>query len=887
MFEWLRTAASRANSAVHRGRVDQEFQEELDSHFQHLTEENLRRGMTLPEAERAAKLRLGGATQLREINRDLHGFPFFDRLFQDLRYAGRMLRKSPAFTATTVVTLALGIGATTAIFSVVNAVYLRPLVFPNGNHIFLVRRIGNRLGGASLSMPIFIAWQKQNTFFEHLALVGWRASATLTGSGTPETIPSSGASAEFFSVLGLHPAMGRDFLPEESRPGGAKVIIISNRFWRDRLQSDANVVGRSLTLDGEAYVIVGVLPPRFEVPLPGMSDSDLWFPIPVPLTSNNPSNGSLLCLGLLKPGATPQQAEASLTAPLAELRGRFPDMFVAGERAHLEPLRQFISSRAGTVPVLLFGAVAIVLLIACVNVANLLLARATGRQHEIGIRVAVGATRGRIVQQLLTESVLLATIGGAVGVVGCYLLYGAILRLMPANTWHVGEFRIDGVVLAFTVVLSIITGLVFGVLPALVASKPERNAALRTAGTTSVSAGQARLRRIFAANQLALSLVLLVAAALALQSLSRLLNVRPGFDASHVLTFRVDLPSRTYNTPQKRQAFFDQAISRLASLPGVEHAAATSLLPFDGATDMLFTIEDAASSTPPEQMAANLRIVSPEFFQALRIPQQRGRIFTAADRQDSPPVALINAAAARQFWTSGEPIGTHIWIGKPMGPSNMEPQPRQIVGIVADIHESSLSDPPEPTIYIPLAQNPSADSVSFALRTTHSPTQSIADVRAAMRAVDPNLPLARVRTMQDVVALSVQDWRFRAMLLGLFGIVALIITTIGVYGVISYWVAQRTHEIGVRVALGADRRDVLGLVLSQGMNTALVGIGIGLIVAFAVTRVMAHLLFAVNARDPLTFAGVATLLAVVALGASYLPARRATEVDPMVALRAE
>lgn len=886
MFEWMRMAVSRANSTLHRGRVDQEFQEELDSHLQHLTEENVRRGMTLAEAQRAARLRLGGATQLREINRDLHGFPFFDRVFQDLRYAGRMLRKNPAFTIITVLTLALGIGATTAIFSVVNAAYLRPLVFPNSNHIYVVRRIGNRFGGASLSMPIFIEWQKQRTFFERLALVGFRGTATLSGSGTPEIIRSSGASADFFNVLGVHPAKGRDFLPEESRPGGANVVIISDRFWRDRLQSDPNVLGRSLMLDGGAYVVVGVLPPHFEVPLPGMNDSELWFPIPVPVTSNNPSNGGLLCLGLLRPGMAPQQAEASLTAPLIELRQRFPDMFVPGERAHLDPLRQFISSRAGTAPVLLFGAVAIVLLIACVNIANLLLARATGRQHEMGIRVAVGASRRRILQQLLTESVLLASIGGAVGVIGCYLLYGAIVRLMPANTWHVGEFRIDGVVLGFAFSLSIITGLLFGVAPALVASNVERNAALKSKGTTSVSAGHARLRRIFAANELALSLVLLVAAALALQSLSRLLNVRPGFDSSHVLTFHVDLPARVYDTPQKRQAFFDRALARLKSLPGVEHAAATSLLPFEGGSDMLFTIEDAGSQTP-EQMDANIRIVSPEYFQSLRIPQESGRMFTPADRQDGPPVALINLAAARQFWRSSEPIGTHVWIGKPMGPSNMEAQPRQIVGVVGDIHESSLSDPPGPTIYVPLAQNPSADSVSFALRTTHAPTNSVAEVGAAMRSIDPNLPLARVRTMQEVVALSVQDWRFRALLLGMFGVVALLITTIGVYGVISYWVAQRTHEIGVRVALGADRRDVVGLVLSQGMSTALVGIGIGLVVAFVVTRVMAHLLFAVNARDPLTFAGVAVVLAVVALGASYLPARRATEVDPMVALRAE
>jgi putative ABC transport system permease protein len=390
-----------------------------------------------------------------------------------------------------------------------------------------------------------------------------------------------------------------------------------------------------------------------------------------------------------------------------------------------------------------------------------------------------------------------------------------------------------------------------------------------------------------AANELALSLVLLVGAALALESLSRLMNVQPGFDASNLLTFQVNLPAKKYSNGEKRQAFFDQALARFAALPGVERAAATSLLPFVGGSDMLFTIEDGGDHAANEKLDANIRIVSPEYFAALRIPQERGRMFADADRQGNLPVVVINHAAAKAFWPNGEPIGGHVWIGKPMGPSNSEATPRQIIGIVGDIHESSLADPPEPTLYIPLAQNPSADGMTFMLRTVRSPMASMADVRVALRDIDPDLPLARVRTMQEVVDLSVQDWRFRAVLLGSFGALALFIAAIGVYGVISYSVAQRTQEIGVRVALGADRRDVLGLVLRQGMNTALAGIAIGLVAAFALTRVMANLLFGVNARDPLTFGGVAALLGLVALGACYVPARRAMKVDPMVALRYE
>jgi predicted permease len=629
------------------------------------------------------------------------------------------------------------------------------------------------------------------------------------------------------------------------------------------------------------------MPQDFSRSLPIITGNDIWFPIRVPLTSDNPSNGGLLCLGLLKPDATPQQAEASLTPPLAALRQRFPAMFVPGERVHLVPLREFVAAGAGTAPLLLFGAVMLVLLIACVNVANLLLAAAAGRRHEMALRAAVGASRGRMVRQLLTESLLLSVIGGIVGVGACAALFGTIARLLPPDIPRVGEFRIDAAVLAFALLMSVATGVLFGLVPAFSTSAVDVNSVLKTGGARTVAGGHALLRRVLAANELALSLVLLVGAALALQSLSRLMNVQPGFDSSSLLTFQVDLPAKKYNAPDKRQAFFDQALSRFAALPGVEHAAATSLLPFVGGWDTLFTIEDGGAQPGGDKFAANFRIVSPDYFRAFRIPQERGRMFGDADRQGNLPVVLINRAAATAYWPNSNPLGTHVWIGKPMGPENSEPAPRQVIGIVGDIHESSLADPPEPTLYIPLAQNPSTDSAAFVLRTSRPPIASVPDARAALRDIDPDLPMSRVQTMDDVVAQSVRDWRFRALLLGSFGALALFIAAIGVYGVISYSVAQRTQEIGVRVALGADRRSVLGLILRQGMITAVVGIGIGLVAAFALTRVMANLLFGVNARDPLTFAGVAILLGVVAAAACMIPARRAMRVDPMVALRYE
>ena len=875
-------------TGLFRGRsLDADLDAELRSHIEMRAEMNRADGMSADEARRDALRRFGNRTLIKEDARRFEIVPWMESLGQDLRYAWRVLRKRAAFTTIAALTLGLGIGANTAIFSVVNAVFLRPLPFANAKRIYVVRRIGNRFGGASLSMPIFLEWQKANRFFEHLALLGFRGPASLTGSGDPERITSTGASTELFDVLGVRPSLGRNFQAEEGRPDGPRVVIISDKLWRNRFQGDANILGRALTLDGEPYTVVGVLPPRFAIPFSGISETDIWFPIRVPATSDNPSNGGLLCVGLLKPGATPAQAEASLTPPLAELRDRFPNMFVSGERTHLVPLRDFISTGAGTAPLLLFGAVVLVLLIACVNVANLLLAAASGRRHEMALRAAVGASRARIVRQLLTESVLLAGIGGALGVGACAALFGAISRMVPATMPRVGDFRIDGTVLAFALLVSVVTGVLFGLAPALGASGIEVNAVLKTSSSRTLSGGHAGLRRVLAANELALSLVLLVGAALALESLSRLMSVQPGFDASNLLTFEVNLPMKKYSTAEKRQAFFDQTLARFAVLPGVERAAATSLLPFVGGSDMLFTIEDGGDHAAGEKLGANIRIVSPEYFAALRIPQERGRTFADADRQGTLPVVLINHAAAKAFWPNGEPIGGHVWIGKPMGPSNAEATPRQIIGVVGDIHESSLAEPPEPTLYIPLAQNPSADGITFLLRTSRPPMASVADVRVAVRDIDPDLPLARVRTMQEVVDLSVQDWRFRAVLLGSFGALALFIAAIGVYGVISYSVAQRTQEIGVRVALGADRQDVLGLVLRQGMNTALSGIAIGLVAAFALTRVMANLLFGVNARDPLTFGAVAVLLGLVALGACYVPARRAMKVDPMVALRYE
>ena len=810
-----------------------------------------------------------------------------DTLLQDLRYAIRMLRKRPGFTAIAMLTLALGIGANTATFSVIDAVFLRPVPFRDANRIYLVHRTGNRFGGASISMPIFIEWQKRSAgLFERLALVAVRGSATLTGRGEPERIPTAGASAELFSILNVHPTLGRDFRPEETRPGGSNVAIISDGLWRRHFQADGGVLGTAITIDGESYTIVGILPADFEWPLAATAQPDLWLPIRVPPASTNPSNGGLLCLGLLRPDATLAKTEQALTAPLGDLRQQFPDMFMPEERAFLEPLRGFITTRAGTAPLLMGGAVALVLLIACLNIANLTLAASTTRQREIAVRRAMGAGRGRIARQLLTESVLLSVAGGILGVFVCYALFDVIVALVPAGTPHVGSFRIDRNVLLFAFSLSVVTGLLFGLAPALGASRLNPNAVLKNANPRAGSGGAGSLRRALAANEVAISLVLLIGAALVLQSFYRLTRVQPGFDSSELLTFRVEIPAQKYPSPGARQTFFEGLLERTASIPGVRRSAVVNVLPFRGGTDTLFSLEDRSGSGG-DRGAANVRRISPEFFASLQIPVQLGRVFTRHDQSDNTPVVVVNRAMAHMYWPDTDPIGQHIWIGKPMGAANTEPAPRQIVGVVGDIREASLARAPEPTLYIPYAQSPATSGGSFMLQTTRPPSTVAADVRAAVRALDPDLPVTEIREMSDVVSSSAADWRFRAILLVGFGLVALFIAVIGVYGVISYSVAQRTQEIGVRMALGALRRDVLALVVWQGMRTTLLGIAIGVIAAYGLTRLITSLLFDVSATDPVTFVGLAALLSLVGLAACLVPARRAMHIDPMTALKYE
>lgn len=879
----------RAAMLLRRKQFDRELDEEMRLHLELREREQAGKGLSARDAHAAARRNFGNPLRLREASHDSWGWAWLEHLAQDLRYAIRMLRKSPGFTAVAVLTLALGIGANTAIFSIVDAIFLRPLPYPNASKIYLVARTGNAFGGASISPAIFSAWrQRQDNAFEHLSLLKFLLPSTLIASDEPLRVQAIGISTDFLAMAGVQPALGRDFRPEEGKMGGPHVVLISNKLWREQFGADPSEVGKSVTLNGKPYTMVGVLPRGFSDPTFNAPYPDVWFPLQIPAASNNPGNGGLLCFGTLKPGVNKTQAEQALTPALSDLRSKFPKMFRPRERAHLTPLRQMLNKWAGTSVLLLFGAVALVLLIACVNVANLTLARSATRQREMAVRAAIGASRGRIVRQLLAESILLAVISGIVGVAACYASFQFIRTLVPTNLPHVGEFGIDTRVFGFAFALSVITGVIFGLMPALSASRVQLNGSLKESSAQGGAGRSGGMRSALASAEVAISLVLLIAAALALESFARLTAVRPGFDPRNVLTFEFAPTADATDSMGKRATFFQQAIERISALPGVETAALTDAVPSDArGSDILFSMENefnAQAGAPIHD--ADIRINSPGYFRALRIPLVRGRTFAETDNSSSAPVVIINQAMARMYWPGQDPIGHRIWIGKAMGPAVAEPAPRQIVGIVSDIRQDSLADAPTPSMYIPYAQTKYGASY-FVVRVHNAPLQSVPAIRQTLHELDPSAPVTNTEPLGQVVASSLRDWRFHAILLGIFGALAMLIAAIGVYGVISYSMAQRTHEIGVRMALGAQRRDVMRLVLSQGARLTLVGISVGMLAAFGLTRLMASLLYGVKPTDAVTFASVAILLMSIALLACYIPARRAMGVDPMVALRYE
>ncbi|MGB7926481.1 MAG: ABC transporter permease [Pyrinomonadaceae bacterium] len=807
-------------------------------------------------------------------------------LWQDARYGARMLLRNPGFAFVAVVTLALGIGANTAIFSVVNAVLLRPLPYESPEQLVRIGganlRTGKEMG--SFSPQDFNDWRARNTVFEAIAAYdGW--SPSLTGAGEPEKIEAGRVSASFFSILRAQPAMGRAFLAGEDVRGNHLVVVLSHRLWQRRFGSDPAIVGKQITLSAIAYTIVGVMPASFETPRltnAMLNEPELWSPF-APDLNDWTRDGRAVDAGIarLKPGATVEQAEAEMRTIAGQLEQQYPETN-AGASVSLASLHESLVGRTRAALLLFLVAVGFVLLIACANVANLLLARAASRQKEIAIRTALGAGRARIIRQLLTESILLGTLGGALGLLlalwSTDLLVAGAADVLPRP----GAIRMDGLVLGFTTLVSLLTGIAFGVAPALQASKPDLNEMLKEGGRTSgASAGSRRAQSLLIVAEVAVSLVLLVGAGLLLKSFLRLQEVKPGFNPERVLAMEMFLPGAKYPEEYQHVAFFEQVLERARALPGVEAAGVVSVLPVSENYDRFsFTVEGERPVPRSEAPSADRYMVSSGYLQALGIPLLSGRQFNEHDGAEAPPVVIVGETFARRYWPTGDAVGKRIRTGDEKNPW------REVVGVVADVKQYGLDTPSTLQLYLPHGQSPSQQMV-MVVKTKGDPSSQIAAVRDEVWSVDRDQPVFNIRTMEQLLSKSVAQRRFNMLLLGIFASVALVLSAIGLYGVMAYSVTQRTHEIGIRMALGAQGRDVLKMIVRQGMMLALVGVAFGLAAALGLTRVMSSLLFNVSATDPWTFAGVSLLLSLVAFMACYIPARRATRVDPMIALRYE
>jgi putative ABC transport system permease protein len=810
-------------------------------------------------------------------------------IWQDLRYAARLLLSKPGFTAVAVLTLALGVGANTAIFSIVNAVLLRPLPFKEPDRLVLVRENFPRLYGpaVNLSGAEFLDYRDGNTVFSQTA--GFTDfKVNLTGRGEPQRVQAARVSASFFPTLGVAPALGRSFSAEEDQPGSNDVVILSNALWRGQFGGDASIVGKTVRLDGRPFTVVGVMPRSFEFPYRDElmdAEAELWVPLALTDKEKNGRADSFdfRFVGRMKPGVTLAQAQADIGTIAARLRQEHPDVYSGNLEmtAGVVALKEKIVGQVRPLLLILFGAVGLVLLISCANVANLLLARAAARQKEIALRSVLGAGRLRLVRQLLTESLLLSLSASALGLLIAVWAVGFVVKFGPRDVPRLQDVSLDTTALVFTLAASVLTAVLFGIAPAIHGARLNLSEALKqTAGRASGGRESKRLRAILVVFETAAAVVLLVSAGLLVNSFVRLMRVQPGFDPEGVIVARTALPATRYPKEEQNKAAYRQILARLAATPGVKSAGLATYLPLAGDWGIGFRVEGAGEN---EFHNADGTWVSNDYLNTMGIRLLKGRGFTDDDREDTTPVVIVNETLARTYFPGGDAVGKRLqWGGWPGA------QWLTVVGVVGDVKVSALDAETQPMIYMPIFQIPRArPNVIFVARTDASPAALAASMRDAIRSVDRELPAYDIRTMSDVVAESVAQRRFSMMLLSVFGAAALLLAGVGIYGVLSYWVTQRTQEIGIRMALGARGRDVLRLVVGQGMALVGVGVGVGLAGALLLTRVMRGLLFAVSATDPLTFVSVALLLAAVALLACLVPARRATKVDPMVALRYE
>jgi predicted permease len=878
-MHWLRCV-------FHKSRAETELDRELRFHLEQGISDNLAAGMTPAEARRDALIKLGGIERVKEEVRDVRWEIHLDNFVRDFRYALRNLRKDRRFALIAIVVLALGIGASTAIFSVVNAGLLRPLPYLDPSRLVWADEFMPHFSDWAVPNPEFTNWNINNHTFEALLAYGGGGQSNLTGAGEPERIETSDVTANFLTVLGVRPALGRAFLPEEDRPGGPLVVLLTDSLWRRKFSGDPTIVGKSIELDGEAYTVVGVLPANFRFPDKALAPLCLYpsqLPPTVDWTSERLSVTRVI--GRLAPGVSISQARADLATLGAQSNSAIPAAFVRmreGLQVQVIPLHQKIVGDARSALLVLLLAVLFVLLIACVNVANLQAARTAGRQKELAVRAAIGAGRARLIQLLLAEGICLAAVGGATGLLLALIGVWLLRVSLPATIAQIGAISIDRAVLLFTFATTCLTAILFGLAPALRASKPDVNDALKDGSRSSGLSLHRGYGGALVVVEFTLAFLLLIGSGLLIRSFMRLSSVVPGFDPRNVLTVNTELPNAKYSTDQQRKAFFLQILDRLRGLPGVRSVGVTTQLPIVGHWgSSSFLLEGQAE--PPRGTAPAIfdSEVSPDYFQTMYIPLVAGRTFTLSDIELNSQVVIVSASFAQRFLPAVAPLSKRIRLGAP------DSLWSTVVGVVGDVHNAGLDHASDPVVYLPYSGKNYASLASVVLRSDQDPRSLISAIRAQFAAVDPSQPVFDIATMQQRIDDSIETPRFYMTLLTLFAALALLLATVGIYGVISYFVSQRTHEIGIRMALGAQPSDVIRLVLGQGLAMILIGLALGAGGSLLLTRYLANLLFDISPTDPWTILCVGTLLVFVALAACYVPARRAASVDPLVALRYE
>ena len=878
---------SRLTALLRDRHHDNDLEQELDSHRRMLADDYRRRGLPEAEANRAARVTLGGAAQLREAHRDVRSMPLIESLAKDLRYAARGCRRQPGFTVIAVLTLAIGIGANAAVFSVVNAVLMRPLPYADPDALMSLTRIGDRAAVRWIALRRWEAMREARSFDAGV----YRPSPedVILAGREPEVLRGARISANLLGILGVQPIAGRGFRPDEDAEGAAPVALISQRLWSTRFAKAPSVVGRSVTMNSTPFTIIGVLPETFQFPL---RDLDVWLPRPSAAAFLAPQFQAccapLMGLARLRPGVTAQAAAAELSVlnTQYEANTRRVDAGPAG----LTPLKADIVGPVDTMLWMLLAAVAFVLLIACANVAILLMARASARTREFAIRAALGAARWRVVQQLITESLVLTIVGGALGLALARAGVRAVATMQLFNLPRASEIAVDGAVLTWTMAVACVTAVVFGTCPSLRLLKPAVMDRLRQSGATVSESPRRRQlvgigpRGALAITQVALSLILLIGAALMMQTIGRLSRVDLGFPTAGLLTMRIPLPVTTYDTAAKRAAFFEELVRRVNSLPGVRGSTVARSMPTTGGLATNIQI-DSQRIPDPGHVAQQIQTVTPGYFDAVGLALKRGRVIEPRDNASgAPPVAIVNERFARKFWPGAAsqttPLGERLFI--PVISTTLF----EIVGVVADVRHGGLTREPEPQIYVPDRLYP-PQSAFLALRVDGNPLRTVDAVRAHVRALDPNQSVTDVNTMDDLLERSTGQKHLAARVLGLFAATALTLALIGLYGVLAYSVTQRTQEIGIRRALGAGGREVVWMVLGPSLRVTLIGITLGVAGAYAWTRLLKSLLFDVSTTDGVTFAGVPIAFVGAALLASLVPAWRASRLDPNVVLRAE